>query len=242
MLEKSIGRWRAPVGHLTPGAGRGEIILFKSFIERGLGLPSSKIFRGLLHFYGLTVNHLTPNGVLHISIFVHLCEAFLGICPSLDLFRYFLWVKCQPSDIAATVDGGAGVQLRIDTKKQYLEYDLIEPVKDWANGWFYMENHPPILAKHTGFAPRKQSNWVDRLNETEIEQIQPLLSQLHGLKDSGLTGAEVLRSFTSRRIQPLMQHVNFGFEYLGLKDPSRMSSEELPAKEVLKHLRQAHDE
>jgi hypothetical protein len=25
------------------------------------------------------LNHLTPNGVLHLSVFVHLCEIFLGI-------------------------------------------------------------------------------------------------------------------------------------------------------------------
>ena len=28
---------------------------------------------------GFQVHHLTPNSTLHISIFVHLCEAFLGI-------------------------------------------------------------------------------------------------------------------------------------------------------------------
>lgn len=64
-----------------------------------------------------------------------------------------------PSDQKATPVGRAGIQLRIDNKVDYLEYDLIESVRDWKYGWFYMENHPPSLAKHTGFAPRKRSQW-----------------------------------------------------------------------------------
>lgn len=46
----------------------------------------------------------------------------------------------------------------------------------------------------------------------------------------------MLRDFISRLIQPLQQWVNFGFEYLGAKDPSRMSAEELSGKEVLQQL------
>jgi hypothetical protein len=35
------------------------------------------------------LNHLTPNGVLHLSVCVHFCEAFLGILPSITPFYYF---------------------------------------------------------------------------------------------------------------------------------------------------------
>lgn len=61
--KKSLGKWRAPNQHRTPMPNPGEIVLFKAFVERGLGLPTSDFFRRLLHFYGLTVNHLTPNAV-----------------------------------------------------------------------------------------------------------------------------------------------------------------------------------
>jgi hypothetical protein len=71
--------------------------------------------------------------------------------------------------------GGAGIQLRIDNKADYLEYDLLESVKEWNYGWFYMYNHPPSLAKHTGFAPRNRSQWLEKLNKAERVQIQPFL-------------------------------------------------------------------
>jgi hypothetical protein len=38
-------------------------------------------------------NHLNPNSVLHIAIFVHLCEAFLGIELHFDLFYYLFHLK-----------------------------------------------------------------------------------------------------------------------------------------------------
>ena len=59
---------------------------------------------------GVQVHHLTPNSILHISIFVHMCEAFLGIESHFDLFQYFFHLKPQPSDSKIDVVGGAGVQ------------------------------------------------------------------------------------------------------------------------------------
>ena len=64
-----------------------EIVLFKAFVERGLALPACDFLRGLLFFWGIQLHHLTPDLILHIAIFVQLCEAFLGIYPHFDLFK-----------------------------------------------------------------------------------------------------------------------------------------------------------
>jgi hypothetical protein len=34
-------------------------------------------------------SYLNPNSICHIAIFIHFCEAFLGIEPHWDLFRFF---------------------------------------------------------------------------------------------------------------------------------------------------------
>jgi hypothetical protein len=94
-------------------------------------------------------------------------------------------------------------------------------------------NHPPSLAKHTRFSPHKRSQWLEKLNEAEHVQIQLFLDQIDVLKLSGLTREFVVKSFISRRIQPLTQRVNYGFEYLGAKDPSRTSLEELSSRKIL---------
>ena len=55
---------------------------------------------------------LNPNSFVHISIFVHLCEAFLGIEPHFELFRFLFHLKPQPDSYVLDVVGGAGLQLR----------------------------------------------------------------------------------------------------------------------------------
>ena len=44
--------------------------------------------RGLLNEWGLELQHLNPMGVLHIAGFVTVCEAFLGMEPHADFFRW----------------------------------------------------------------------------------------------------------------------------------------------------------
>ena len=93
---KDIADWRAPGEHWVPALSPGEIILFVSFIRAGLCLPASAFLHRFLNYFGISLNHLAPNDVLHLSVFVHLCETFLGIPPSLSLFRYFFRLKPQP--------------------------------------------------------------------------------------------------------------------------------------------------
>jgi hypothetical protein len=74
-----------------------EILMFARFVERGHALPASDFFKGMLWYYGIEYLNLNPNGIFHTSIFVHFCEAFLGIKPQWILFRKFFRVKLQPS-------------------------------------------------------------------------------------------------------------------------------------------------
>ena len=75
--EKHLGEWKAPINHCVPMLEEGEIVLFTPFVEKRLGLPASEFFHGLLHYYGIHMNHLNPNSILQLSIFVHLYETFL---------------------------------------------------------------------------------------------------------------------------------------------------------------------
>jgi hypothetical protein len=58
-----------------------EIPMFARFVERGLALPASDFFKGLLGYYGIEYLNLNPNGIFHTAVIVHFCEAFLGIKP-----------------------------------------------------------------------------------------------------------------------------------------------------------------
>jgi hypothetical protein len=104
--------------------------------QRGLALPASDFFKGLLMYYGIEYLNLNPNGIFHVSIFVHFCEAFVGIKPHWVLFRKFFRLKPQPSANDPRVVGGAGIQMREDASEQYLSYKLIDSNQYWKEKWF----------------------------------------------------------------------------------------------------------
>jgi preprotein translocase subunit Sec61beta len=82
---KELCSWRICRGVTVPTEDTHESIVYVSFLIRGLAILISPFFRGLLDFYELNLTHLNPNSILQVAIFVHLCEAFLGILPHFGL-------------------------------------------------------------------------------------------------------------------------------------------------------------
>jgi hypothetical protein len=80
-------------------------------------MPPHQFLRSLLRYYGLELHHLTPSGVLHITAFMTLCEAYLVIDPEPDMWKYFFHVRCpQDPEAELTISGGAVIMLRRGTK------------------------------------------------------------------------------------------------------------------------------
>jgi hypothetical protein len=131
LREKEMDVWHAAEGDLYPmEKNPDEIPMFARFVERGLALPASDFFKGLLRYYGIEYLNLNPNGVFHVSSFMHFCETFLGIKPHWIPFRKFFRVKPQPSTNDPRVVGGVGIQMREDAADQYLACKLIESNQD----------------------------------------------------------------------------------------------------------------
>ena len=140
LVPRSIIQWRPTLGKDHPYENTGEIVSFISFLERGMGFPCSSFFSGLLRYCRIQLHHLTPNSFIHISIFVHLCEAFLGIEPQFELFRFLLQLKPQPDSFILDVVGVAGLQLMQRKDREYISYSLSNKVIQWKPKWFYVEN------------------------------------------------------------------------------------------------------
>jgi hypothetical protein len=47
----------------------------------------------LLEYYGLQLQHLSPNSIALVVIFIHLYEMYVGVQPSVRLFRCFFVLK-----------------------------------------------------------------------------------------------------------------------------------------------------
>jgi hypothetical protein len=115
LREKEMDMWRAAAGDPYPiEKNPDEVPMFAQFVQRGLALPASDFFKVLLKYYSIEYLNLNPNGIFHVSIFVHFCEAFVGIKPHWILFQKFFRVKPQPSANNPRVVGGADIQMGED--------------------------------------------------------------------------------------------------------------------------------
>jgi hypothetical protein len=87
LREKEMDMWCAAAGDPYPmEKNPDDVPMFSRFVERGLALPASDFFKGLLQYYDIEYLNLNSNGVFHVSIFVHFCKAFAGIKPHWILF------------------------------------------------------------------------------------------------------------------------------------------------------------
>jgi hypothetical protein len=83
LREKEMDMWRATAGDPYPREKNPyEVPMFARFVERGLALPASDFFKGLIKYYDIEYLNLNPNGIFHISVFVHFCEALWGSSPT----------------------------------------------------------------------------------------------------------------------------------------------------------------
>ena len=162
---------------------------------------------------------------MHMSVFVHLCEAYLGIEPHFDLFRHLFHLKPQPNSASLDVVGGAGIQLRQRMDRVYIPYKLSQKVIDWKSRWFYVKNQENNLPSILAGPPVQRAEWLKK--PIDMSQIPELLEMIASLKQKGISGESVAFDWMKRRIQPLQARVTFGFEYRGRSDPSRCSEEEI---------------
>ena len=95
MVFKGVLHDQATIGW-CPAAGEpfltidtSELVVFVAYIVRGFGIPAHPFLWKLLGYYGISLCHIHPNSILHISLFINLCEAFIVIAPHFNLFAIF---------------------------------------------------------------------------------------------------------------------------------------------------------
>ena len=55
--------WWLPGNEDEPSPPEGYVVFFAHFHKRGFAIPAHKFLRGLLDYYQVELQHLTPNGV-----------------------------------------------------------------------------------------------------------------------------------------------------------------------------------
>jgi hypothetical protein len=88
-LTSKVKNRAASLANMRPG----DFILFAVYALARLVPPLFSFFLTLLEFYGLQLQHLSPNSFALVAIFVHLCEMYMGVWLSVRLFRCFFMLK-----------------------------------------------------------------------------------------------------------------------------------------------------
>ena len=80
--------WCPANGEPYPMPHTDEVIVFEDYFWRGLGIPVHPFLHDLLEYWGVSLCNLHPNTILHNSIFIHFCGAYLSILPHFNLFQH----------------------------------------------------------------------------------------------------------------------------------------------------------
>jgi hypothetical protein len=138
------------------------VVSFTAFYERGFNVPSYPFFCSQLQYYGLELHHPTPSGVPHIALFVTLCEAYLGVDPDLDLWKYFFCVH-HPHDLEVelTISGVTVIHAKLGHGVDpYLEIPMPRSMKLWRKRWFFLKNDESTpLPAFSGGRPIPLTSW-----------------------------------------------------------------------------------
>jgi hypothetical protein len=180
--------------------------MFLAFLLRGLSFPAHEFLRGLLFVYGVQLQQLTPNSILHIACFVTLCESFLGIEPHWTLWKFLFRLRPSISLSKNPELGGAVVSVR--AKAHYMEFNMAASVQGWRKKWFYTKDQKNSSSDHYDIASfdankdlKKLSLWDSPPTEAEMEDIKPLLARIQTLKSASggaLPGTQLMAFFLQR--------------------------------------------
>ncbi|KAK1650691.1 hypothetical protein QYE76_068496 [Lolium multiflorum] len=226
-----------------PTPPMGYRVSFVDHLIRGLSAPIHPFLRGLLFVYGLQLHHLTPNSILHISIFITLCEAFLGVQPNWALWKRIFFCRRNGSPNVAYNIGGVVISVRPTV--DYFDVKLPDSVQGWRKKWLYIqeENHgcaedniPPFDGAEKILRRR---SWDAEATEEEKTSTEALMTRIHELQNTRgkeLSGIQITAYFLRTRVQPLQARKNPLWKYAGDEDADRLSVD-LEVKDLEKLVR-----
>ncbi|KAK1631780.1 hypothetical protein QYE76_006095 [Lolium multiflorum] len=218
-------------------------VSFVDHLIRGLSTPIHDFLRGLLFVYGIQLHQLTPNSILHISIFITLCECFLGIPPNWALWKRIFCLRRNGSHNVTYNIGGVVICVRTDV--DYFDVKFPDSVQGWRKKWLYIHEESANSVEHNivpfdGSARiQRRRSWDAEASEEEKKATEALMSrirQLQNTRGKELSGVQITAYFLRIRVQPLQARKNPLWTYSGKNDANRISGD-LSTKDLEKLIR-----
>jgi hypothetical protein len=205
---RELCAWRSAVGDLVPTPRVGEIVVLMSHIKRGISFPLSDFCSAVLDFFQVQPFQLSPNSVMIMSGFTALCEGYLGVMPSLELFRYYYHVKRVTVYSGGPLQCCGNITFNISRNRTFLDIAGKESVKGWTGSYFYCKDIPK---KDHDFgwltfvdgAASPSPGWTALVPHPLSPLSRRLARRIEKLMERGLKGLDLVYCWITMRIQPL---------------------------------------
>ncbi|KAK1613215.1 hypothetical protein QYE76_036888 [Lolium multiflorum] len=242
-LTKTKDALRFPSDESYPSPPIEYRVSFVDHLIRGLSTPIHDFLRGLLFVYGVQLHQLTPNSILHIAIFITLCECFPGVPPNWALWKRIFYLRRNGSHNFTYNIGGVVICVRPDV--EYFDVKFPDSVQGWRKRWLYVREESANsveynIAPFDGSAKiLRRRSWDAEATEEEKASTEALMSRIHELQNTHgkeLSGIQITAYFLRIRVQPLQARKNPLWTYAGEKDANRISKD-LSVKDLEKLIR-----
>ena len=183
---------------------------FALFFYYGLCPPFSEFFCDIMNTYGFHLLDFTPNAVLTMAVFAHLCENFVGVHPNVALFRHFCIPRVERGE---PLSGGIAWISRAGKKETYLEGEFRGKWEEWRADWCWIdEENPQPFTTRRQTPVARGSDWSDVAPEDD--RLKIAVTRILRLRLVGLTVGAVGADFLRRRIAP----AGTGETHLGVQE------------------------
>ncbi|KAK1682186.1 hypothetical protein QYE76_043034 [Lolium multiflorum] len=134
------------------------------------------------------LHHLTPNSILHISIFITLCEFFLGTPPNWGMWKRIFLVRRNSSHNTAYNVGGVVICVRPDV--EYFDVKFPDSVQGWRKRWLYIREED-VDSQEYNVAPfhgsekiLRRRSWDGEATDEEKTAREALMKRIHELQNT----------------------------------------------------------
>ncbi|KAK1613212.1 hypothetical protein QYE76_036885 [Lolium multiflorum] len=156
---------------------------------------------------GFRLHQPTPNSLLCISIFITLCECFLGIPPHWGLWKRIFYLRRNNSKNVIYNVGGLCICVRPDV--DYFDVKFADSVQGWRKKWLYIKDESSD-AQEYGIAPfdaaeeiQRCKSWDAKATAEERAATDALITRIRELQNTDgaeLLGVQIIAHFLRIRV------------------------------------------
>ena len=218
-IFNECGRTTAwPASHFSIDRVVTEVRYFADALWAGLVPPFSDFFNAVLSHYQIHMMHLGPESITLLAVFAFVCEAMMGIPPSVALLRHFFSLRLvDPTQCSGCVSFIAAPE----TAASGIDFSLPPSAPGFRERWLYVDvGVPSPLLSEPKSPAVPNSGWgQETLTSPRLIFVWHRFALLRAL---GVTAPKVVKEFLLCRIAPLQRHSRRMWAFSGREDRMRL--------------------